>query len=366
MPPKKGKGKKNDDWPSDDDVVDPIKAAASKGGKKGAEQDIAPAPTKLKSKKLQSLKAELEKGDDEEPQLPKMTDPPQPSKATGKKKGKNKKDYDEWYSDKEPTSILDLKSMKSDDYEELIPKSKNKTKQKKKTQLDDSEDEVPSDVDPKGKTSKAEEVYEKIEEENLKFKGKGKSKKKKGYSDEDQLSDELENQRGNDEKQLLEEKKNKDKKKKGKASKLQSDKEDGDNDAINDVEEQMQKLEVKDDDNDLPSDEGSDQEKEEVKKLEELQVKLSHKDKKKLKKQQEYEKQMEIVNRKGGTGHSELGENFTISQAQHSEKKAALLENAVDIKVENFSISAKGKSLFTNASLLIAQGRRYGLVGPNG
>lgn len=44
----------------------------------------------------------------------------------------------------------------------------------------------------------------------------------------------------------------------------------------------------------------------------------------------------------------------------------AALENAVDIKVENFSISAKGKDLFLNANLLIANGRRYGLVGPNG
>ena len=34
----------------------------------------------------------------------------------------------------------------------------------------------------------------------------------------------------------------------------------------------------------------------------------------------------------------------------------ANLENAVDIKIEKFSIAAKGKDLFTNASLLIAQG----------
>lgn len=44
----------------------------------------------------------------------------------------------------------------------------------------------------------------------------------------------------------------------------------------------------------------------------------------------------------------------------------AALENAVDIKVENFSIAAKGQDLFINANLLIANGRRYGLVGPNG
>jgi ATP-binding cassette subfamily F protein 1 len=37
----------------------------------------------------------------------------------------------------------------------------------------------------------------------------------------------------------------------------------------------------------------------------------------------------------------------------------AQMETAVDIKIEKFSIAAKGKELFTNASLLIAQGRRY-------
>ena len=66
MPPKKGKGKKNDDWPSDDDVVDPIKAAKS-GKKAGADQEETKAPAKSKSKKMRSLKADLEMSDDESP-----------------------------------------------------------------------------------------------------------------------------------------------------------------------------------------------------------------------------------------------------------------------------------------------------------
>lgn len=94
--------------------------------------------------------------------------------------------------------------------------------------------------------------------------------------------------------------------------------------------------------------------------------KLTHKEKKKLKKQQEYERTMEMLTRAGGQGHSELESNFTISQSQTQQRGNQQLDNAVDIKVENFSIAAKGKELFTNASLLIAQGRRYGLVGPNG
>ncbi|KAK7580508.1 hypothetical protein V9T40_001137 [Parthenolecanium corni] len=94
--------------------------------------------------------------------------------------------------------------------------------------------------------------------------------------------------------------------------------------------------------------------------------KLSHKEKKKLKKEMEYQKQMDILTKKGGQGHSELGENFTVSQTQKTSGQIAALEYAVDIKVENFSIAAKGNDLFVNANLLIAQGRRYGLVGPNG
>lgn len=94
--------------------------------------------------------------------------------------------------------------------------------------------------------------------------------------------------------------------------------------------------------------------------------KLTHKEKKKLKKQQEYEKAIEMLTKQGTGAHSELESNFTVSQSQTQTRGNQQLENAVDIKVENFSIAAKGKELFTNANLLVAQGRRYGLVGPNG
>ncbi|XP_030378232.1 ATP-binding cassette sub-family F member 1 [Scaptodrosophila lebanonensis] len=94
--------------------------------------------------------------------------------------------------------------------------------------------------------------------------------------------------------------------------------------------------------------------------------KLTHKEKKKQKKQQEYERQMELMTKKGGAGHSDLDSNFTMSQVQKSAGQQAALEHAVDIKIENFTISAKGNDLFVNANLLIAHGRRYGLVGPNG
>ena len=41
-------------------------------------------------------------------------------------------------------------------------------------------------------------------------------------------------------------------------------------------------------------------------------------------------------------------------------------QNALDIKIPDFSISAHNKELFHNSSLNVAHGRRYGFVGPNG
>ncbi|KAK4755185.1 hypothetical protein SAY87_008942 [Trapa incisa] len=40
--------------------------------------------------------------------------------------------------------------------------------------------------------------------------------------------------------------------------------------------------------------------------------------------------------------------------------------NVKDITIDNFSVSARGKELLKNASVKIAHGKRYGLVGPNG
>ena len=59
-------------------------------------------------------------------------------------------------------------------------------------------------------------------------------------------------------------------------------------------------------------------------------------------------------------------DQFSISQASTQNRQAQLLETAIDIKIENFSISARGNDLFVNANLHVTNGRRYGLVGPNG
>ncbi len=59
------------------------------------------------------------------------------------------------------------------------------------------------------------------------------------------------------------------------------------------------------------------------------------------------------------------GSQFAVSQ-RDVKIHESLYENAQDIKVEKFAVSARGKDLFVNASLYITNGRRYGLVGPNG
>ncbi|CAO2609260.1 ATP-binding cassette sub-family F member 1 [Lemmus lemmus] len=86
------------------------------------------------------------------------------------------------------------------------------------------------------------------------------------------------------------------------------------------------------------------------------------KDREKAKKaeQMDYERQVESLKAANAAEN-----DFSVSQAEVSSRQA-MLENASDIKLEKFSISAHGKELFVNADLYIVAGRRYGLVGPNG
>ncbi|XP_048948460.1 ATP-binding cassette sub-family F member 1 isoform X6 [Canis lupus dingo] len=106
--------------------------------------------------------------------------------------------------------------------------------------------------------------------------------------------------------------------------------------------------------------EGEDEEEEGESKADDPYAHLSKKEKKKLKKQMEYERQVASLKAANAAEN-----DFSVSQAEVSSRQA-MLENASDIKLEKFSISAHGKELFVNADLYIVAGRRYGLVGPNG
>ncbi|GBG86757.1 hypothetical protein CBR_g42041 [Chara braunii] len=61
-----------------------------------------------------------------------------------------------------------------------------------------------------------------------------------------------------------------------------------------------------------------------------------------------------------------IGSRASVLDAEEGSSASAADAGTKDIKVENFSVSARGKELLRNASLTIVHGRRYGLVGPNG
>lgn len=92
--------------------------------------------------------------------------------------------------------------------------------------------------------------------------------------------------------------------------------------------------------------------------------KLSVRERKKLQKAREAEARMAEYEKVAAKASHE-GAQFACSQTTVS-KGDQQWENALDIVIPNFSISAAGKVLFKDAALSIAKGRRYGLVGPNG
>ena len=75
--------------------------------------------------------------------------------------------------------------------------------------------------------------------------------------------------------------------------------------------------------------------------------KLTHKEKKLLKKQDEYNKMMEVMLKKGGAGSSSIDETFSLTQAQISSKQQELMDTAVDIKV-CYNIKSHHMSLCLN------------------
>uniref|UniRef100_A0A8C3WDC9 ATP-binding cassette sub-family F member 1 n=1 Tax=Catagonus wagneri TaxID=51154 RepID=A0A8C3WDC9_9CETA len=102
------------------------------------------------------------------------------------------------------------------------------------------------------------------------------------------------------------------------------------------------------------------EEEEDEEEIKEKEPPKQGKEKAKKAEQMEYERQVASLKAANAAEN-----DFSVSQAEMSSRQA-MLENASDIKLEKFSISAHGKELFVNADLYIVAGRRYGLVGPNG
>ncbi|KDR09962.1 ATP-binding cassette sub-family F member 1 [Zootermopsis nevadensis] len=350
---KKQKGKK-DDWSDEDGKLEGKLNTLSKGS--DDEQIVVVKPVKKEKKKPKTKKKSEsdEDSDDEATQkepVEKTGDADKTNRAAkSKKKTKGKGKIDEWSDDEDK---LDEKFKElgrvSDDEVPVLKQSKKDKKKPKGRKKVESEDES----DFAGEDEEDEDLP--VVTQRKKEKKKSKNKKVENESDHevDEIEDDLVN----------------------KVSKVGLDKKKDKKGTRIDVSEKYKNNKLKDNRKEPPENintgDDSDKEEEESSAAADgstgaSKKKLTHKEKKKLKKQMEYEKQVETLTKKGGQGHSELGENFTVSQMQKSAGQLQALEHAVDIKVENFSISAKGNDLFVNASLLIASGRRYGLVGPNG
>ncbi|XP_043660251.1 ATP-binding cassette sub-family F member 1 [Drosophila teissieri] len=311
---KKGKkGKKNDDWSDEDEK--PAKSLPA-NDLDDEDDDEAPLPPKPAAKK------------------------PQPSK----KNKKNNKKHD--FSDEEEPE-LDLDDLNDEDEVEVVAAKPASKKSKKKQQAqqknkfamsDDEEDEVAEDL-----PNDSEEEEQQVSNKATKKSKKENQKPKLPSSEDEEPEKEVEEQKVAE---VLSEK----------VATVSLKEKTPEPVAVPEPESEAQPEEEPEAEAD-PKSEDSKETKEK---------KLTHKEKKKQKKQQEYERQMELMTKKGGAGHSDLDNNFTMSQVQKTAGQKAALEQAVDIKIENFTISAKGNDLFVNANLLIANGRRYGLVGPNG
>lgn len=291
------------------------------------------------------------------------------------KKGKKGKKKEDWDSDpEEEKKIASAVIADEEPSVQSAPKKSNKKKDKnkKKNKDDWSEDEAEKKMEEKMKNIT---ISDDEEEEEIKVpkgkKGKVKGKNTKKMVQEESSEEEMEDDADDDDDSSYSSKQ----KAGGKGSRNKTC---GSDSSAEEKEVSVTKTSKEatpvpaDNAEDSSSEEDEEEETEEMKlkkrRQEEKEAlkKLSHKERKKMKQQLEYERQMEVMLQKGGKGTSSLDDTFAVSQVEKTDKQKEAQENAVDIKVENFSISAKGKALFINAQLLIASGRRYGLVGPNG
>lgn len=295
-----------------------------------------------------------------------------PSQQPKAKKKANKKKNDDFGSDDDEKIVLKLDDASEDEEElEVVVKkptqkaNKKKSKAaKKKVESEESDDlEIPINDDDEEEDEIEEEIPAPV------VKGKGKKDKKKGKaavkveSEEEEIDQMVEEEDPVSKIEVVEEveveppiepviieepPKKESKKEKKKVKIVEPEEKEEEEDPVSD--EEVKKIE----------------EKLEAVDISKPEKRVTNKELKKLKKKEDYERQVEELLKKGGQGASELDSNFTMSQAHKTGGQKAAMEFAVDIKVENFTISAKGNDLFVNSNLLIANGRRYGLVGPNG
>nr|QNH67897.1 ATP-binding cassette transporter subfamily F member 1 X2 [Brachionus rotundiformis] len=286
------------------------------------------------SRKSKSKKSKNTKKDLDEEQIADTESNRKTKKDKKTKKGKNE-------SDEELDQVSKATSMVS--LEDEKPKKDKKKTKKKKNEADEEE----------GVVQMTEQGEADLETEMTKTKTKKKSKKNKGKksdsdSDEPVPRIEPESDVDEDEPPLAT---------KTKFNILMS----GLNDEMADDDEDQSENNSEEDKptkvEPTPMPQIANEDQEAAK--EDKKVKISRKELKKMKKKIEFNEELKTEEAKTGT------ENFTLTQGNQG-RSENLLENSLDIKIEGFSISTKGRNLFANADLKITYGRHYGLVGPNG
>lgn len=355
----KRKGKKKDEDEEEEQlVVDRMKKLSVQASD---EEDAAPLPKAGKKKKggnifvaLSQSQSEEEDEEDTEERKPAKVDKNKKAKASvsddeddvGKKLNKKNK--------KPEKPIL---TPKDSTEENTKPKKNDSGKGKKGGKTVSVSDECSSEEEMPKEKSKGKKAANKTVTKPLPPPGSDdekEGKKAKGKkSKEKPVNKPVETPDSGDESEA---KKSKGQKKTSAPNKyVPSEEDDDDVDMEEDDEDGATK---KTKPGDLSDDE--DGERDDRKEEDDPYANLSKKEKKKIKKQIDYEKQVAMM--KQATAEEN---DFSVSQAELSSRQA-MLENASDIKLEKFSISAHGKELFVNSDLYVVAGRRYGLVGPNG
>ncbi|XP_053234557.1 ATP-binding cassette sub-family F member 1 isoform X1 [Podarcis raffonei] len=339
--------------------------AVEKEQQQQQQQQQQPQQKKRRDKKKDRKKKEAEDDDDENQLIERLKklsaqasdeeeEVPLPiSKAGKKKKGGNVF-----------AALSQDQSEEEDDDEEEPPKPTRPDKNKiNKAASDDEKEKKPSQKGPKAKQKEEEEDTKRKSRKNEKNKGKqergGPAIAILAQSDEEEDNEELKKPKEKAKTATKQAAGKKNQPTKNMFAALEAeeidDEEEGDED---DQEEEAAKGKEKPKQGSQPQSEEEGEEGE--KKEDDPYAHLSKKEKKKLKKQLEFERQVATLK-----AASAAENDFSVSQAEMSSRQA-MLENASDIKLEKFSISAHGKELFVNADLYIVAGRRYGLVGPNG
>ncbi|XP_068139752.1 ATP-binding cassette sub-family F member 1 [Drosophila tropicalis] len=395
----KAKSKKKQQQLFDDDdeqqleKVPEKKQTAKKGGKKGKQRggdSSDEEPTRQEADDLESIASSNQSKQQ------------QKKSAKKSKKGKKNDDWSDQDEDEKPIGKQkphEVEDLDDDDEvgaarpaaKKQQQQSKKNKKNKKKAHAGFSDDDEPTpDLELEVQSEEEEsDAAPEIAKKSKKKQPKNKFQLKEEVEDEDELEDELDEEDDLEPEEEVKPAPKKSNKQQKKSISPREDEKEGEAQPAAEVVDPVKKQEanneteaglnekvaaikledstvVTPESEAIVENEDEAEEEKDSQQVDNKEKKLTHKEKKKQKKQQEYERQMELMTKKGGSGHSDLDNNFTMSQVQKSAGQQAALEHAVDIKIENFTISAKGNDLFVNANLLIAHGRRYGLVGPNG